>query len=387
MGYIIDISHNQPPAQMNYDKLAEQLDLVIIRTQYGSRTLDRHYKTHHAEFKKRGVPRNAYAWVRGVSISDMEKEAADFYNRTKEFKPEVYWLDVEEQSMDDMRAGAKAYARKLRKLGAKKVGVYIAHHLYKKFNLDMNDFDAVWIPRYGSNNGHPNTKPDFPCDLWQYTERGRLDGYSGNLDLNKLNGGKPLEWFTGAGKEQILKPPKKEQSAPKASTYKVYKKVNAYKTAADAKDRKNAAGSVSPGEYYIYNQKPGAVNVTKKQGVPGSWINPGDNAAATPKSSGGTYTVKAGDTLSGIAAAHGTTVNELTKLNGIKNPNIIYAGQKIKLPGWSGADPNKYYTVKSGDNLSKIAAKHKTTLAAILKLNPGIKNPDIIHPGQKIRVK
>lgn len=331
MGYIIDISHHQPPARINYDKLAEQVDLVIIRTQYGSRTIDRHYKTHHAEFKKRGVPRNAYAWVRGVSITDMEKEATDFYNRTKEFEPEVWWLDVEEQSMADMRAGAKAYARKLRELGAKKVGVYIANHLYKKFNLDMNDFDAVWIPRYGSNNGQPNTKPDFPCDLWQYTDRGRLDGYSGNLDLNKLNGGKPLEWFTGADKQK-LKPPQKEQLAPKAITYKVHKTVNGYKTAADAKARKNKAGTVSPGTYYIFNQKPGAVNVTKKQGVPGSWINPGDNVAATP-------------------------------------------------------NPKKYYTVKSGDNLSKIAANHKTTLAAILKLNPGIKNPNIIYAGQKIRVK
>lgn len=44
-----------------------------------------------------------------------------------------------------------------------------------------------------------------------------------------------------------------------------------------------------------------------------------------------TYTVKRGDTLSGIARRYKTTVAKLVKDNGIKNPNIIYAGQKIKI--------------------------------------------------------
>ena len=44
-----------------------------------------------------------------------------------------------------------------------------------------------------------------------------------------------------------------------------------------------------------------------------------------------TYTVKRGDTLSGIARRYKTTVAKLVKNNGIKNPNIIYAGQKIKI--------------------------------------------------------
>lgn len=198
MGHIIDISHHQDPKYIDYDKLAAQLDLVIIRTQYGSRTIDKHYKTHHREFAKRNVPRNAYAWVRGINYKDMEVEATDFYNRTIEFEPIVWWLDIEEQSMQDMRGGIKAYVSKLRELGCKKIGAYIAHHLYEKFNIDTNDFDAIWIPRYGSNNGQPhNMKPNYPCDLWQYTSKGRLDGYSGDLDLNRLTGTKPLSFFTG----------------------------------------------------------------------------------------------------------------------------------------------------------------------------------------------
>lgn len=193
---IIDLSHHQDPSKINYDELAKHICHAIIRTQYGSKTVDKHYKTHHRELRKRGITTAAYAWVRGVSENDMRVEARDFWNRTKDLEPTFWWLDVEEQSMANMRAGVKAYVQELRKLGAKKVGVYIGHHLYKSFNLDMSDFDAVWIPRYGTNNGKPQTKPDYPCDLWQYTSKGRLPGYDGYLDLNMIISDKPLSYFT-----------------------------------------------------------------------------------------------------------------------------------------------------------------------------------------------
>jgi GH25 family lysozyme M1 (1,4-beta-N-acetylmuramidase) len=206
MTKILDLSHHQIPEKINYDKLAKEVDLVIIRTQYGSEIIDRYYKTHHKEFKKRGVPTNAYAWLRGSNIEDMEKEAVNFYNRTKDLKPEIWWLDVEERSMNDMRAGVSAYVNTLRSLGVKKIGIYIAHHLYKSFNLNLEEVDAVWIPRYGKNDGHPDEKPDFPCDLWQYTSQGKLSGYDGPLDVSKLNGNKPLDWFTGKEKPKAAAP-------------------------------------------------------------------------------------------------------------------------------------------------------------------------------------
>jgi lysozyme len=98
-----------------------------------------------------------------------------------------------------------------------------------------------------------------------------------------------------------------------------------------------------------------------------------------------TYIFQSGDTLGGIAARFGTTVDALAKVNHIENPNLIYPGQIIKIvPDTSKAE---YYVVKKGDVLSRIAEKYGMSVKQIQTLNPGIKNPNLIYPGQKIHVK
>ncbi|CAM5501121.1 N-acetylmuramoyl-L-alanine amidase [Bacillus tequilensis] len=62
-------------------------------------------------------------------------------------------------------------------------------------------------------------------------------------------------------------------------------------------------------------------------------------STSAPKASGGTYTVKKGDTLSAIAKEHGVSVASLQSLNGIKNPNLIKVGQVLKLTGSSTSSP------------------------------------------------
>lgn len=93
-----------------------------------------------------------------------------------------------------------------------------------------------------------------------------------------------------------------------------------------------------------------------------------------------TYYVQAGDTLSGIAAKFGTTVSALVSANGISNPNVIYVGQKILLSGQSNA-----YTVQAGDTLSGIAASYGTTWQALASKNH-ISNPNVIFVGQTIQI-
>lgn len=99
----------------------------------------------------------------------------------------------------------------------------------------------------------------------------------------------------------------------------------------------------------------------------------------------GTHTVSRGETLAGIAARHGTTAGALAAANGITNPNRIYAGTKLTVPGAGGpaapAAAPATYTVRRGDTLGSIASRAGTSIATVVKLN-GIKNPNLIRVGQ-----
>ena len=64
-----------------------------------------------------------------------------------------------------------------------------------------------------------------------------------------------------------------------AKSYKVVTTVNGYINAADAKNKKNAKTKVKAGNYTVFSEANGMINVTTKSGVPGSWINPSENKA------------------------------------------------------------------------------------------------------------
>lgn len=97
------------------------------------------------------------------------------------------------------------------------------------------------------------------------------------------------------------------------------------------------------------------------------------------------YYVKAGDTLGKIAYEHGMSLAKLLSYNPqIANPDMIYVGNKINL---TSGTKEEYYTVKAGDTLSDIAKRYNLKYSVLLGLNPDIQNPDLIHIGDKIRVK
>lgn len=116
-----------------------------------------------------------------------------------------------------------------------------------------------------------------------------------------------------------------------------------------------------------------------------------------------TITVQAGDTLSKLARANGTTVDALVKANGISNPNLIFVGQQLQTEGTANAaasaqsaatqpaasapaaSANGTYTVKAGDTLNRIAAANGTSVAALAAAN-GIQNINLIAVGQVLKL-
>lgn len=109
-------------------------------------------------------------------------------------------------------------------------------------------------------------------------------------------------------------------------------------------------------------------------------------ALALPGSAG--YTVRPGDTLSDIAAAHGTTVDALARTNGLANPNHIVAGQTLQLPGDADgvqAEGSQRHTVQPGETLSRIAGRYGTTVRALSEAND-LADPNRIRTGTPLRV-
>lgn len=98
------------------------------------------------------------------------------------------------------------------------------------------------------------------------------------------------------------------------------------------------------------------------------------------------YTVQSGDTLSGIAARFGVSVSQLSSWNGISDPNKIYIGQVLSVytSGYSGGG-SQSYTIQSGDTLSSIATKYGVTVAQLTSWN-NISDPNKIYAGQIITV-
>lgn len=100
----------------------------------------------------------------------------------------------------------------------------------------------------------------------------------------------------------------------------------------------------------------------------------------TPNTSETTYTVKKGDTLSNMASRYNTTYQKLAEYNGIANPNLIYPGQHIRIPEASGKIETKTYLVKRGDTLTGIAKDNNIDMLQLY-----IKNKKLIDSENKRR--
>ncbi len=213
---ICDVSKYQPT--IDYDAFIADTALIILRAGYrgtkGGISEDQKFELHAGELRKRGVRFGVYFYSIATDEEKAREEARMFHKYAKDYDPLFWAMDAEKDSIT--KSAIVAFADELRNLGAKKVGCYVANHMYQKYDYGSikNKFDFTWIPRYSS------TPPVYTCGLWQYTSTGAVGGISGNVDLSRITGQEhDLAWFTDDSDAPTPTP--EPEPTPEPSTDKV----------------------------------------------------------------------------------------------------------------------------------------------------------------------
>ena len=354
----------------------------------------RTYKTQVASAIAQGKRAHTYIWYDTYGNMDIAKQTMDYFlPKIQTPKGSIVALDFEHGASSDRNANTETILYGMRRI--KQAGYTPMYYSYKPFTLQYVDYqriikefpNSLWIAGYPSYNVTPEPLYNyFPSmdgvAIWQFTSTYIAGGLDGNVDLTGItdNG------YTNSDKPQTDTPAiiaGEETSETPKSQIKVGDTVKVNFSA-----NQWATGEAIPqwvkGESYKVQQVDGnkilLANIL-------SWIDKSnvellpDSTTVAEQPSTTTHIVQYGETLSSIATQYGTTYQALASLNGLSNPNMIYAGQVLKVN--EKVSTTRTYTVRSGDNLSSIASKLGTTYQALAQRN-GLSNPNLIYPGQTL---
>ena len=276
----IDVSRYQGQIDFNAVKKAG-IEFVIIQAGYGRSATqkDPFFEINYSRAKAAGLHVGAYWFSYAVDAADAAKEAAACADviKGKQFDMPIYYdLETEAKSGYYPFAKGKAHCSELVKSFCTTLekagyfaGLYISRSpLQTHITKEVAERFALWVAEYG-----PKLNYTGQFGVWQYSATGRVVGVIGEVDLDdaKINYPDIIKkgGFNGYKKAEQTKPePVKPEPAP----------------------------APEPAEQYI------------------------------------NYKIQKGDTLTTIAKKYGTTIQTLKKLNNIKNVNLIYAGDTIKIP-------------------------------------------------------
>ena len=191
---IVDVSKWQ--GEIDWKKAAGSVEMAILRAGCG-RTRDERFHENCQGCRENGVPYGTYWYLTAVSGEEARAQARAYYEAASGEDPLFYAADVEDKGLlqADTDGVTLAFARELKALGAGKLGLYVGQYVYPKLRKCPGQFDFLWVPRYGKNDGTV-TPPTIDCDLHQYTSNGQVEGIRGRVDVNRLCGEVDLEWFT-----------------------------------------------------------------------------------------------------------------------------------------------------------------------------------------------
>lgn len=315
---VVDISRYN--GNVDFNALKNGCDAVIIRAGYrgyGSGTLvtDTNFVKNIKGARAAGVPLSVYFVTQAITEDEARAEVAYMCKLIKSYHTALpLMVDVEngdgvkhegradQGKLTKARRTAiiKAWCDEVKKRGYR-AGIYASESWFKtELDLDTlrKDNNYIWIAKYSSK------EPSIYFDAWQYTSKGSVMGVTGYVDVSTFNN-VTLVINNDKAKETA----QTTQTSEKKSNEVIANEVidGKWGTGEERKTKLTNAG-------YNYNEIQALVNQKLKATTPIVW-----------------YVVKAGDTLSKIAKTYNTTVANLVSLNGIKDANKIYTGQRIRI--------------------------------------------------------
>ena len=342
----IDVSEFQGNIDWNKVK-NDGIEFAILKLgniyDYDANYKDSKFDTNYKNARANGIKIGAYIYNYCNTIDTLKKGLEWAIKKLEGKELDLpFYLDMEDKDIqgetkETLNNQCNEFAKYVESKGYQ-AGVY-ANVNWLKNELNPNDFDkdiSVWVAQY-----YKECQYTGKYDIWQYASDGSVSGISGNCDMNYLYN------------EDIIKESGSTENTDKKSVDELAQEVIDGKWG-DGEARKKKLEDAG----YNYNAVQNRVNemlakpkksVTEvaKNVINGKYGN-GDERKKKLEAEGydydevqakvnqllganvtKTYTVKSGDTLSGIASKYKTTVSKLVKDNNIANANLIYVGQKI----------------------------------------------------------
>lgn len=297
------------------------VEFAIIREGYGKENpnqIDKKFEENYKGAKAVGIPVGVYHYSYADSVEDAKLEAQfclkNIAGKQLEY-PVVFDIEDKEQLKLNNRQRTdicKAFCEEIENAGYYAM-IYcnlnwLNNYLYKDELINKYD---LWLAQWDA------AEPSVPCGIWQKSDKGEIDGISGNVDLNEsfqdyptLMKVKGLNGFNAISAKDY---PTIDYSGIVKPNYKDY-----YVRSGDTLGEIAASNGTTVAKLVQVNNIADADKIRVGQLIKIPY------AGASVY-----YTVKSGDTLSQIAEKYNTTVDKLVSANGIKDKNKIYPGQKL----------------------------------------------------------
>lgn len=320
------------------------VQFAMLRAGYGRNNLDTKFHRNAQRAIAAGIPIGLYWFSYALNVEMARREAQYAVEVAKKYK--ITWPIAYDLEYDTVSYAVKngvaitkslatqmaiAFCEEIKRLGYIPMVYTNLDYLNRYFDRSKLPYD-LWYAQYAS------TASVADKEIWQYSSKGSVPGIAGNVDMN--HGYKDY----GNGGDSKPNPTPTPSPAPSGTTLDLTAAVMKGEYGA-GQDRKNALGTrYQEVQDFINHIASASTDTLVKEVMQGKYGNGetrktvlgGKYKAVQDKINGrgsGTmyYTVKPGDCLSVIAQKYGTTVSQLKSWNGISNPNLIYAGQKLRV--------------------------------------------------------